>query len=384
MTRKLEQIRNIGIIAHIDAGKTTVTEQMLFLSGAKHRVGSVDSGTTTTDDDVEEQNRGITIYAACVTFDWKDVHVNLLDTPGPRRFHRRSRTQSCASSTERWSCSAPARGSRPKAKPFGGKPTNITFRASPSSTSSIAKGRTSNAYFSDIRTRLRANPVAIQIPVGQGPPHVADPFRGVIDLVDFVMLHVFRRRSQFANLSPIPESHLDAAQLAREEMLEQLYNFSDEMMELAYAGEADSGEFDSRSHSSRHAGRTNPARPLRFGLARDQCAKRPGLREVLFAVAAGSASRRRLRSGETQQASSPQARSERALLRTWFSKSCRPRREISIGSAFIQASSRKTRACFAQAKDKKENVAQLWQIVASKRRSRRSNSQVSAPAISWA
>ena len=82
MTRKLEDIRNIGIIAHIDAGKTTVTEQMLFLSGAKHRAGRVDQGTTETDCDQEEQDRGITIYSACVTFEWNDYHINLLDTPG--------------------------------------------------------------------------------------------------------------------------------------------------------------------------------------------------------------------------------------------------------------------------------------------------------------
>ena len=81
-SRKLETIRNIGVIAHIDAGKTTVTERMLFYSGAKHRVGEVDKGTTETDSDPEEQERGITIYAACVTFEWKDVVVNLLDTPG--------------------------------------------------------------------------------------------------------------------------------------------------------------------------------------------------------------------------------------------------------------------------------------------------------------
>jgi elongation factor G len=80
--RKLENLRNIGIIAHIDAGKTTLTERMLYYSGAKHRVGEVDKGTTETDADPEEQERGITIYAACVTFPWKDVMVNLLDTPG--------------------------------------------------------------------------------------------------------------------------------------------------------------------------------------------------------------------------------------------------------------------------------------------------------------
>ncbi|MCI0358812.1 MAG: GTP-binding protein, partial [Planctomycetaceae bacterium] len=82
MSRQIDKLRNIGIIAHIDAGKTTVTERMLFLSGAKHRVGFVDDGTTETDSDAEEQERGITIYAACVTFSWKNVTINLLDTPG--------------------------------------------------------------------------------------------------------------------------------------------------------------------------------------------------------------------------------------------------------------------------------------------------------------
>src|SRR6187455_39460 len=82
MATPLEKIRNIGIIAHIDAGKTTVTERMLFASGAKHRAGEVDRGTTTTDDDPEEAERGITIYSACVQFPWKDIVVNLIDTPG--------------------------------------------------------------------------------------------------------------------------------------------------------------------------------------------------------------------------------------------------------------------------------------------------------------
>ena len=78
----LRRLRNIGVIAHIDAGKTTVTERMLFYSGFSHRVGEVDKGTTVTDFDPEEQERGITINAACVTFPWKDVEINLIDTPG--------------------------------------------------------------------------------------------------------------------------------------------------------------------------------------------------------------------------------------------------------------------------------------------------------------
>ena len=82
MARNLHNLRNIGIIAHIDAGKTTVTERMLYYAKATHRMGEVDKGTTTTDFDPEEQERGITIYSACVTFNWKDAVVNLIDTPG--------------------------------------------------------------------------------------------------------------------------------------------------------------------------------------------------------------------------------------------------------------------------------------------------------------
>ena len=82
MARQLAQLRNIGIIAHIDAGKTTLTERMLFYSGATHRMGDVDRGNTVTDYDPEEQERGITINSACVTFRWRDVVVNLIDTPG--------------------------------------------------------------------------------------------------------------------------------------------------------------------------------------------------------------------------------------------------------------------------------------------------------------
>src|SRR5258708_24928056 len=78
----LTKIRNIGVIAHIDAGKTTTTEHLLFYSGAKHRLGTVDGGTTETDFDPEEQERGITIYSACVPFKWLGCTINLIDTPG--------------------------------------------------------------------------------------------------------------------------------------------------------------------------------------------------------------------------------------------------------------------------------------------------------------
>src|SRR5438045_2474292 len=76
------KIRDTGIIAHIDAGKTTTTEHLLYDAGAKHKLGGVDEGTTDTDYDTEEQERGITIYSACIPFTWRDCTVNLIDTPG--------------------------------------------------------------------------------------------------------------------------------------------------------------------------------------------------------------------------------------------------------------------------------------------------------------
>src|SRR4029077_4839792 len=81
-TPDLTKIRNLGIIAHIDAGKTTTTEHVLFYAGAKHKLGGGEGGTTATAYDKEEQDRGITIYSACIPFQWRDCTINLIDTPG--------------------------------------------------------------------------------------------------------------------------------------------------------------------------------------------------------------------------------------------------------------------------------------------------------------
>src|SRR3989441_3339580 len=78
----LDKFRNLGVIAHIDAGKTTTTEHILYYAGAKHKLGGVDEGTTDTDYDQEEKKRGITIYSACIPFTWRDCTINLIDTPG--------------------------------------------------------------------------------------------------------------------------------------------------------------------------------------------------------------------------------------------------------------------------------------------------------------
>lgn len=236
MTRKIEQIRNIGIIAHIDAGKTTVTERMLFLSGTKHRVGMVDKGTTTTDDDEEEQNRGITIYAACVTFDWKDVHVNLLDTPGHVDFtaevERSLRVLDGAVVvfSAREGVEAQSETVWRQANKYG--VPRICF---------INKLDREGADFervkNEIATRLKGKPLMLQMPVGQGPAHTNDPFRGVIDLIKMKLL-TFHDEGKTMKETAIPEDLVELAEMSRAEMLEDLYGHSDELAELAMA-EAD-------------------------------------------------------------------------------------------------------------------------------------------------
>src|SRR4029079_16990868 len=81
-TTMLENVRNIGIMAHVDAGKTTTTERILYYSGTKHKIGDVDSGDTTTDFDPLERQKGITINSAAVSVDWGDNTINIIDTPG--------------------------------------------------------------------------------------------------------------------------------------------------------------------------------------------------------------------------------------------------------------------------------------------------------------
>ena len=81
-TAAIERVRNIGIVAHIDAGKTTTTERILYYTGASHRMGNVDDGTTVTDFDPDEAKRGITIYSAAITCRWQETVINIIDTPG--------------------------------------------------------------------------------------------------------------------------------------------------------------------------------------------------------------------------------------------------------------------------------------------------------------
>ena len=233
MTRQLEKIRNIGIIAHIDAGKTTVTERMLFLSGAKHRVGKVDDGTTDTDSDAEEQERGITIYAACVTFNWKDIIVNLLDTPGHVDFT--AEVERCLRVLDGAVVVFSAReGVEAQSETVWRQADKYKVPRICFINKLDREGANFEAVLGQVAERLHGNPVVIAIPMGLGPAHYPSPFRGVIELVEMKCLTFPSDPSvREVYVAEIPEDLQLEAQAWREQMLEKLYTYSNEMMSLA-------------------------------------------------------------------------------------------------------------------------------------------------------
>ena len=235
MARQLTQLRNIGIIAHIDAGKTTVTERMLFYSGASHKMGDVDKGTTVTDFDPEEQQRGITIRAACVTFEWHDCVVNLIDTPGHVDFTAeverslRVLDGGVVVFSAREGVEAQSETVWRQADKYGVPRIAFINKLD-------REGADFDGTFGEIRDRLGAHPVAVQIPIGAGPPHLPNAFRGVVDLVTMELL-TFTSESQGAEIfrQPIPADLQPEADLWREEMLSKLFEYSNELAELVLA-----------------------------------------------------------------------------------------------------------------------------------------------------
>ena len=152
-------------MAHIDAGKTTTTERILYYTGKSHKIGEVHDGAATMDWMEQEQERGITITSAATTAFWNGKRLNIIDTPGHVDFTIEVERR-CACSTARWPCWTATRASSRRPRPSGARPTATTFRASCSSTRWTRSAPTSTSACESIRDRLGVKAVPIQLPIG--------------------------------------------------------------------------------------------------------------------------------------------------------------------------------------------------------------------------
>ncbi|UCE58850.1 MAG: elongation factor G [Phycisphaerales bacterium] len=233
MSSDLTKLRNIGIAAHIDAGKTTATERILFYTGRTHRMGDVDDGTTTTDFDGQEQERGITIYSAAVTCPWKEHTINLIDTPGHVDF---------TAEVER-----SLRVLDGMVAVFDGKEgveaqsETVWHQADKYGIPRICFVNKMDRIGSDfehsvqsLRDRLGADPLVVQMPVGEGPD-----FKGIIDLLEMQAFY-FSAAKEGATFTQadIPAGHVEAATEHRRRLVETLAETSETLVDKYLCDEA--------------------------------------------------------------------------------------------------------------------------------------------------
>jgi len=230
----LKLLRNIGIMAHIDAGKTTTTERILFYTGQIHRVGEVHEGNTTTDWMVQEQERGITITAAAVTSYWKNHQINIIDTPGHVDFtievERSLRVLDGAVAVFDG-----VSGVEPQSETVWRQANKYNVPRICFVNKMDRVGADFNAAVDSMRERLAANPVPFHIPIGS-----EDQFAGVVDLVRMKALvwGVGDTKGDKWDEIDIPANVKDDAELAREFLIEQLANADDALAEKYLSGDA--------------------------------------------------------------------------------------------------------------------------------------------------
>lgn len=228
----IERLRNIGIIAHIDAGKTTTTERILYYTGLLHRMGEVDEGTAFTDYMQQEKERGITITAAAVSCLWRDHQINIIDTPGHVDFTAEvQRALRVLDGAVVIFCGVA--GVQPQSEA-------VWHYADVHGVPRIAyvnkmdrTGASFTRVLDMIRQRLGARPIAIHLPLGEG-----EHFAGVIDLIDFVA-YIFDPETYGARYEamPIPEPYREAAVAYREQLLEAVAELDDHLLERYLAGQ---------------------------------------------------------------------------------------------------------------------------------------------------
>jgi elongation factor G len=229
----LTRLRNMGVIAHIDAGKTTTTEHILYYAGAIHRLGEVDKGTTETDYDEEEQERGITIYSACIPFEWRDslqkqqYTINLIDTPGHVDF-----TAEVERSLRVLDGAVVVFDAQ---KGVEAQSETVWRQADKYSVPRLIfinkmdiVGADFEASLRQVQERLQSRPVPVTIPIGSGSPKDSPtPFAGVIDLVTMEACYfgpsaLNRPDGKVVKRQPIPEELLLDAERWRENLVNVL------------------------------------------------------------------------------------------------------------------------------------------------------------------
>ncbi|MCM1404592.1 MAG: elongation factor G [Prevotella sp.] len=230
-TTNLKDYRNIGIMAHIDAGKTTTTERILYYTGNTHKIGEVHDGAATTDWMVQEQERGITITSACVTVMWKDHRINIIDTPGHVDF-----TVEVERSLKVLDGSVAVFCARAGVQPQSEKVWSQANKYHVPRIAYINKMDRDDANFlravQTMRDRLKANPVPIQLPIG-----AEKDFRGIIDLVTMKAIIYTNDLGTNMKEEEIPADMLDEAKKYRAQMIEAVAEMDDALMEKFFAGE---------------------------------------------------------------------------------------------------------------------------------------------------
>ena len=227
----LEKMRNIGIIAHIDAGKTTTTERILYYTGKSHRIGEVDEGAATMDWMVQEQERGITITSAATTCFWRDHLINIIDTPGHVDFTAEvERSLRVLDGAVGLFCAVG--GVQPQSE-------TVWRQAEKYHVPRIAfvnkLDRSGADFFRTVdmmRERLGAHPLILQLPLG-----AEDSFRGVVDLLKMrAIIYEEDTLGATFRIADLPDESLEEAQEYRIRLVEELAEFDEEVMEK-YLGE---------------------------------------------------------------------------------------------------------------------------------------------------
>jgi elongation factor G len=223
MTRAfpLERYRNIGIIAHIDAGKTTTTERILFYTGKTHRLGSVDDGTTVTDWMEQERERGITIVSAAVTAEWKDYQINLIDTPGHIDFTAEVQ-RSLRVLDGGIVVFDSVQGVEPQSETVWRQADRYGVPRICFANKMDRIGASYDRTIDTIKQRLGAHPIAMQMPIG-----LESSFQGVIDLMTMKAIYWDDDQGREIREAEIPPDLKSEAEERRKFMVERIAELDD-------------------------------------------------------------------------------------------------------------------------------------------------------------